>query len=92
MKKTIIVLSLFFSITAIAQKDAGIKKLLDSKTEFILPQTVQKITATTNVKPAIKKGEVLRTEYEWTTPAVVITTYTDNNKVTDIFLSVKNYF
>jgi hypothetical protein len=90
MKKIITVLFLFFSITAIAQKDAGIKKLLDSKSEFIIPQTVQKITAAVKVKPSIKKGEVLGTEYEWTTPAVVITTYTDNNNVTDIFLSPKN--
>lgn len=91
MKTSLIVLSLFFGLNAIAQKDAGIKTLLDSKSAFVFPQTVQKITAVAKVKPGIKKNEVYGTEHEWTTPSgLVITAYTDNNTISDIFLSAKN--
>ena len=82
---------LLFCNIAIAQKDAGIKKLLNKEAEFILPQTHQTITTTVKVKPSIKKDEVQGTVYEWSTPSgLIITSYTVNDKVVDVFFTVKN--
>lgn len=94
-KSLTFILTLFFqlvSITAFSQKTAALNSLLDKNTEFIFPQTPDKISKALNTKPVFYEDANEEKYVKWPTKTglELYCSLGKNNTVDEMFFTISD--